>query len=159
MSHVRHRGTVDVNVRVAGHEDGGKLSQLRRSWALEQGAGEDDDYERRFLAWYALEQRQRRFWLAELNGQPIGMVNLLLFDRMPEPGAAPSRWGYLANMFVLEEHRDHQVGSTLLAAALDWADTKGLDRVVLNPTVRSRLFYERHQFAPAAELMLRSRQA
>jgi hypothetical protein len=44
-------------------------------------------------------------WLAEEGGRPVGMMNLAIYERMPRPGRALSRWGYLGNVFVLAAHR------------------------------------------------------
>ena len=37
------------------------------------------------------------------DGEPVGMLNLLEFTRMPTPGRRPGRWGYLGNAFVLAD--------------------------------------------------------
>jgi GNAT superfamily N-acetyltransferase len=84
------------------------------------------------------------------------MMNLAIFERMPRPGRAPGRWGYLGNAFVLAAYRDQGIGSQLLSAVLGYADENGLVRVVLSPTERSIPFYERAGFGPASALMLRT---
>ena len=72
---------------------------------------------------------------------------------MPRPGVAGSRWGYLANAFVLAGYRDRGVGRLLVDALLDHARATGLVRVVLSPTERSVPFYERAGFGPADMLL------
>lgn len=84
------------------------------------------------------------------------MANLLVFTRMPRPGRPePSRWGYLANVFVLATHRDGGVGSRMLGAATAYADGQGFARLVLSPSQRSVPFYARAGFVPATSLMVR----
>jgi GNAT superfamily N-acetyltransferase len=107
-------------------------------------------------AWFARELSRRIMWLAEEGDRPAGMMNLAIFERMPRPGRALSRWGYLGNVFVLAAFRNRGIGSRLVRAALDYADENGFARVMLSPAERSIPFYERAGFGPAGALMLRT---
>nr|WP_246416086.1 GNAT family N-acetyltransferase [Nocardioides luti] len=120
------------------------------------GPIEDDGFTERFEAWLEVEQHQRVTWLGLVAGEPVAMLNLLVFTRMPRPGhPAGNRWGYLANFYVLPAHRDGGLGSRLLAACTAYADAEGFARVVLSPSERSVPFYARGGFAPATSLMVR----
>jgi GNAT superfamily N-acetyltransferase len=143
-----------ISVRVAGADDIPALAWLRRAWTDEGGAVTDDPgFEERFADWCAAEAGRRLIWVAEADGALVGMVNLAVFERMPRPGVADSRWGYLANAFVLAGYRDRGVGRLLVDALLDHARATGLVRVVLSPTERSVPFYERAGFGPADMLL------
>jgi GNAT superfamily N-acetyltransferase len=146
-----------VEVRVADDHDVAALAALRAAWVAERRPVAGEGFEDEFRAWFETEAGHRVFWLATVGGTAVGMVNLMLFDRMPTPGGPSGGWGYLGNMFVLGSHRDAGVGSVLIDALLAWADEHGLERVVLNPTDRSIPFYRRKGFAEATELMLRHR--
>ena len=88
------------------------------TWTAEDhGDVADEGFEARFLDWYERESAHRICWLAELSGQPVGMMNLALFERMPRPGRDSGTWGYLANAFVLAPHRDQGIGARLLDRA------------------------------------------
>jgi GNAT superfamily N-acetyltransferase len=139
-----------MQIRQAGDEDIPALIALRQQWTGDQ----DPSLAARWEAWYRKERHQRVFWLAEIEKLPVGTTNLMVFSRMPRSGGSSGGWGYLANMFVTEEHRDHGVGSALLAALLDHARSLRLERIVLSPTTRSIPFYRRAGFAPAADLLL-----
>lgn len=148
----------DFDVRLAGPEDARLLAALRRSWVEEttQGSVEDPGFEERFDEWMRHERDQRLTWLGCVGGEPAGMVNMLIFTRMPRPGQEqPSRWGYLANFYVLPEQRNSGLGTALLDALTDRADAEGFVRVVLSPTERSIPFYERGGFRAAYDLMIR----
>jgi GNAT superfamily N-acetyltransferase len=95
-------------------------------------------------------------WLAEVDGVAVGMMNLAVFERMPRPGRPVSRWGYLANAFVLPEYRNQGIGKRLIMALLDHAASNDFARVVLSPSEKSISFYQRAGFGPADELMVRS---
>ena len=142
-------------IRRAQDADLAAVAWLRRESAAEQdGDGADPSFEERFGAWYARESSRRIIWLAEVGGRPVGAMNLSVFERMPRPGHAPSRWGYLGNAFVLAAYRNQGVGGLLLDALLGYASENGFVRVVLSPSERSIPFYERAGFGPADALML-----
>jgi GNAT superfamily N-acetyltransferase len=152
-------------IRIAGPADAPALAALRRAWTTEQygpagddGAG-DDGFEARFGDWYERESARRVYWLAEVAGEPVGMVNLVVFERMPRPGPDAGRWGYLSNAFVLAAHRDRGTGSLLLRALLGYADDHGYVRVVLSPSERSVSFYQRLGFSGNSGLLVRQRPA
>lgn len=147
----------EMVVRRADGGDVAALAGLRRAWA-EEVAGRtvaDDGFADAFAEWYFAEAGRRVGFLAEVDGVPVGMTNLVLFERMPVPGRAVSRWGYLANAFVLAGYRNRGVGSALLRAVLGHADGLGCVRVVLSPTERSVPFYRRAGFGPADMLLAR----
>jgi GNAT superfamily N-acetyltransferase len=140
-------------VRRAALTDRPKLARLRREWTTELGLDTDDpSFPDRFDHWIEHEQADRRFWMAEAGEGPVGMVNLFLFERMPRPGIGGSRWGYLANMYVVPEHRGVGVGQLLVRAAGDDATAVGCERIVLTPSARSISFWRRLGFGEANEL-------
>ena len=146
-----------ADVRLASPDDVDALAALRRAWVEEQHGSpvDDPDFEADFRAWFAGEGDLRITWLAESEGLPVGMVNLRIFDRMPRPGRAPSRWGYLSNFFVRADHRGRGVGSRLLEHCVRYADDHGFVRVVLSPSELSVPLYVRTGFGPATSLLLR----
>jgi GNAT superfamily N-acetyltransferase len=147
----------DAVIRRADDSDLSAISRLRREWTQElEGELGDPGFEERLAAWFAQESERRIVWLAEVDGRPVGMMNLAVFERMPRPGRPPNRWGYLGNAFVLAGYRDRGIGAQLIDAVLDYADGNGFVRVVLSPTCRSVPFYERAGFGSASALMLRT---
>jgi GNAT superfamily N-acetyltransferase len=147
----------DAVIRRAESADLAAVVQLRREWTREEaGEIEDPDFEENLAAWFGREWSRRIMWLAEEGGRPVGMMNLAIYERMPRPGRALSRWGYLGNVFVLAAYRNRGIGSQLVSAALNYADQNGFARVVLSPTERSVPLYERAGFGPADALMLRT---
>src|SRR5579859_6086540 len=143
-------------IRIADASDGAALAALRRAWTEEQhGPAGDEGFEALFLDWYEREFARRVSWIAEVGGSPAGMVNLAVFDRMPQPGREAGTWGYLANAFVLEAQRDRGIGSLLLRALLAHADDRRYVRVVLRPSQRAIPFYERLGFRPDDGLLVR----
>lgn len=145
-----------ITIRVAGPADAAALGALRRAWTAEQdGDVADETFEARFAEWYERAGEHRVTWVAEDAGQPVGMMNLAVFERMPRPGRDAGTWGYLANAFILASHRNRGLGSMLLAAVLRHADTNGYVRVVLRPSRRAVPFYERAGFSVDGGLLVR----
>lgn len=145
-------------IRMATAADAPALAALRRTWTVEQhGHVDDEEFEARFRDWYEREAGRRISWLAEVGGEPVGMMNLAVFDRMPQPGREAGTWGYLANAFVLAAYRGQGIGSLLLRALLAHADESGYARVVLRPARRAVPFYQRAGFKADNDLLVRHR--
>ena len=146
-----------VTIRRTDERDAARIAALRRAW-VEEDSGHpvaDDGFEDRFAEWYAEEAARRVIFLAELGREPVGMVNLVTFTRMPKPGVAPSLWYYLGNAFVLAGRRDRGIGTTLLETAIGYARERGAARIVLAPSERSRPFYRRAGFGTATMLLVK----
>ena len=146
-----------TTIRQAGEADIPALARLRHVWSEEwaEQSISDPGFAERFAEWYAAEAGRRITFVAELDGELVGMVNLVLFERMPKPGRPDSRWGYLGNAFVLAAHRDRGVGAQLIEALVAHARELGCVRIVLSPSDRSVPFYQRAGFGPATMLMAR----
>ncbi|GHH61504.1 GNAT family N-acetyltransferase [Lentzea cavernae] len=144
-----------ASIRQTDEHDSTTLATLRRAWSEEQTGHplEDDLFEDDFAQWYAAEASRRVTFVAELDGEAIGMMNLALFERMPKPGRPPSRWAYLGNAFVLAAHRNRGIGTTLLNATIAHARDQHCARIVLSPSERSVAFYQRAGFGPATMLL------
>jgi hypothetical protein len=80
-------------IRRAEFADLAAIVQLRREWTREEhGDIADPDFEENLTAWFGREWSRRIMWLAEEGGRPVGMMNLAVYERMPRPGRALSRW-------------------------------------------------------------------
>ena len=152
---------MSVTIRTAGPDDASRIARMRAAWT-EEYAGEaidDDGFLERFESWYSREADQRVTWLAEQDGAPVGMLNMLVFTRMPRPRRPdemrPSQWGYIANVFVEGAVRNAGVGRQLLDQATAYAEEHGFARIVLSPTERSVPFYSRAGFVPATSLLVK----
>lgn len=149
-----------IVIRLARDADMAALADLRRESTFERlPRCEDQGFQERFAAWYARESSRRLTWLAEDDGRAVGMMNLVIFERMPRPGRDPGRWGYLANAYVRPDHRNQGIGARLIDAIVGYADAGGFARVVLSPSERSIPLYQRAGFGPADALRSREHPA
>ena len=138
-------------VRSAGPADVEALARLRAAWREEEATPQ---FVAAVRAWMVREERSRIWWLAEHDGEAIGMVNVKTFERMPSPDRAPSRWGYLANLYVVPAYRGSGAGSELIKAAVAHARAHGFVRLVLAPSELATPLYNRHGFRRADELLV-----
>jgi len=147
---------VGVSVRLAGEDDLGALTGLRRLWTEEnEGAPiEDPAFDATFTDWWKAEQSTRTFFLVELDDVAIGMANVKRYDRMPVPGRSSGHWGYVGNVFVLPEHRNHGVGAALMHALEEWAWSAGMAHLRLAPSPLSATFYDRLGYAAGSVVEL-----
>lgn len=126
--------TGGATLRLAGPDDAGALRSLRLAWATEKGVETGDPtFEDRFAEWLAHESEHRLFWIAECDDEPVGMVNLMVFRRMPYPDGTDFKgaWGYLGNLFVSPQRRGRGIGESLVAACTTYADANDFARIVL----------------------------
>ncbi len=128
------------------------LATLRATWAAEQKPALKDDpaFDAVFGEWMNASPRQ--FFVAEDGGELVGMLNLMIFERMPKPGTESSRWVYLGNVYVLPEFRNAGIGGRLVDASIQFSQSIKAVRMVLSPSAESRGFYARLGFEPAGEL-------
>jgi len=144
-------------VRSAGARDLTAVADCRRRWVAERTAeidmADDPGFDARMAQWWAREADRRVTWLAWAGERPIGMASAVLFERMPAPGAATARWGYVSQVWVDAAYRRRGVATTLMGALIDWARREDLVRLILNPSDESRPMYAALGFREATDLL------
>ena len=95
-----------------------------------------------------VEARDRiRSWVAELDGDPVGLVSVLTEDAPPLPEELRAREGYIVNMYVAPVARKQGLARRLLQATLDAAPEEGWRRIYLYATDAGRPLYDQTGFA------------
>lgn len=133
--------------------DFGALVDCRRRWAEEHGGPDEHGFAQRMADWADRVGVARHSWLAWSTSTALGMVTLVVYERMPHPGAPPARWAYVGQLWVDPAYRRRGVGRALMAAAIDWATESGMQRLVLNPSELSRPLYAALGFRSAVDLL------
>jgi GNAT superfamily N-acetyltransferase len=133
-----------VRVQLATAADLGAMAALRSLWG--DTPADDEQLEQRLAEWLAGEGERRTTWLAWIATEPVGLTSVFEYRRMPRAGRHDSRWGYVSNMFVREEHRNRGIGSMLLRSVVSAADERGYARLVLSPAADAVGFYRRAGF-------------
>jgi len=144
---------VALTVRRCGADDVDAIATLRRAWNEENADGliDDDSFPTVFAAWWEAEQHTRTFFVVEIDGRAVGMANVKHYERMPVAGRSSGGWwGYVGNVFVLEQHRNAGVGRALMDALTEWAFAAGAEHLRLAPSPLSVSFYDRLGFTPGS---------
>lgn len=150
----------DCRIRRAVPDDTRALARLRYEFraGLDPAAEPEDSFVERCAAWMRAHLAAAGAWccwIAHDSDGIVGTIWLQLIDKLPNPVAERERHAYITSLYVRPEHRCAGLGSALLDAALAECDARGVDAVLLWPTPRSRSLYQRHGFAPAADLLER----
>lgn len=136
-------------------DDAEAVARLRWEWARAAHPTLTAEPDHEFVAavreW--MDDATRAVWVATAD-QPVGMVCLTEYTRMPSPSqSAGGRWGYLGHLYVRPEARGDGVGEALVRALLAESVRRGHAKVVLSPTAASIPVYTRCGFTADNDLM------
>jgi len=134
--------------RLAEACDAHQLADLR--WGLRTDddpageAGAKARFVQDFVAWMAARpDKDLVHWVAEQEGELIGVISVRIIHKLPSPEDMDGRFGYLTSSYVPPGHRNKGVGTALLAAVKNWAADAGLELLVVWPSARAYPFYAR----------------
>jgi ribosomal protein S18 acetylase RimI-like enzyme len=140
------RAESQAEVRLAAAED--RQAFLALADALYQELGEERPAGRRLMGLFdnavAPESLFKLFFAVE-GGELRGMLSLAIVPTTQEAGC----FGYLDDVFVLEQHRRQGIGAKLMREALNHAHKSGCVRVELGTrrdNVQARRLYQRLGF-------------
>jgi GNAT superfamily N-acetyltransferase len=150
----------NVTCRIAEAADMPALARLR--WSLktnDQRAPEGEDFARFRDAFVRREQEDRAagdaiHWLAIADSATVAAMSVILVKKLASPGAAPARWGYLTNCYVVPAHRSSGVGARLLDAIQLWAKTEDLEFLIVWPSEQAFDFYRRSGFSAPDDVLV-----
>ena len=139
------RAESQAEVRLAAAEDWQGFLVLVE--ALYEELGEDRPPERRLITLFddAVAPSPFKLFFAVEGGELCGMLSLAITPTTQGAGC----FGYLDDVFVLEQHRGQGIGAKLMREALDYARRSGCVRVELGTrrdNVHARRLYERLGF-------------
>jgi ribosomal protein S18 acetylase RimI-like enzyme len=66
-----------------------------------------------------------KFFVAEIDGQVVGLVSVLGACQLEEPSETPAPFAYVDDLLVLPKHRGQGIGKALLAEAEGYAKRCG----------------------------------
>ena len=98
-----------------------------------------------FLA-ESMKQERWKIWVAEFHGRIVGNLYVASIAKVPRPNEFRTRFGYMTGVYVKADERNRGIGSMLVKAADKWADSAGLEFVVVWPSNKSIPFYGRHGY-------------
>lgn len=143
------RAGPQVEIRLAAPED--RQAFLVLAQALYQEFGEDRPPRRRLTKLFddaVAPAVPFKLFFAVVGDEPCGMLSLAIVPTTEGAGC----FGYLDDVFVLEQYRGQGIGAKLMREALNHARKSGCVRVELGTrrdNVRARHLYERLGFEEA----------
>lgn len=144
---------------MAGPEDVADLARML--WLLasedEQARQSVDAFASDLSDWRGAHRDSHTAFLGRLPGAgAVGMAWMALVPRVPRPGDTSRMSADLQSVFVLPEHRGRGVGSALVRAATEHAQSCGASRVTVDSGPLAVPLYARLGFA-ASDLLLQRR--
>jgi GNAT superfamily N-acetyltransferase len=139
-------------VRRAAGGDLEHLARLRYEWRVgeggEVGAGIDEFVEA-FTRWTEQHAATHFGFLASIDEERVGIVFLVLLDRVPGPGRWHRTAGALQSLYVTPPRRGGGIGARLCQEVISTARELQLDYLMVHPSNRSFPLYRRLGFAPS----------
>src|SRR5262245_55390876 len=121
-----------VTVRPGTPADGPAMAGLRWRDSIEGGftpATDRDSYLASFAAWVGEHMSTHRPFVAELDGEVVGMAWLMVGERVPSPANSRRLFGDVQSVYVASEVRNDGIGAALLKELLVEASRLGLEHV------------------------------
>lgn len=126
----------EATVRSSTPTDFEMIAALRWSWIVDEngtpGVVERDVFVQEFVAWAHTNSATHHPFVAEVEGQVVGMAWLALYPRVPSPRALTRITGDVQSVYVVPELRDQGIGSRLIAATVDAATALGVEIMVVH---------------------------
>lgn len=149
---------MELRVRDANRADAAALAHLRYEFraALGDPSEPEDGFVDRCQAWMSPRLAPGspwRCWVIESDGHLVGNLWLQLIEKIPNPVLELEAHAYITNVYVRPAARGSGGGALLLAAAMEWCRTHGIDSAILWPTARSRSLYARADFSVTDSIM------
>ena len=145
-----------ATIRRAGIADTAALAHLRWVWRSEE-RGEHGlspaEFEAALGLWWASHEQSHVAYIAERDGDAVGMAWLAMFDRIPQPRDVRRLAGNLQSVFVLEAFRNQGTGRALVEAVIAAARARGVGYLIVHPSQRAYPLYRRLGFAATYDLL------
>jgi ribosomal protein S18 acetylase RimI-like enzyme len=105
-----------------------------------------------------VEDENAGLWVAEDEGQIVGLLNVSARETRDLPILVPRRYAVIENLAVAAAYRRRGIGRALMQVADDWALAKGIEQVELHVyefNEGARAFYEALGYQTASRNMWR----
>ncbi|MEV0716179.1 GNAT family N-acetyltransferase [Asanoa sp. NPDC050611] len=99
-----------------------------------------------FATWLVDHEATHLPFIAEMDGQVVGMAWLMVAERVPTPAARKRLSGDVQSVLVVPERRNGGVGAALLEEVLAEAARLDLEHVTVHSSDRAVPFYQRVGF-------------
>ena len=141
----------NVTIRRAGHDDIAAAATLRWRWVVEGKGGTPLGTEAEFVAetvgWAERNAETHTCFVAEADGEIVGMAWLAFAPRVPSPRAFDRRNGDVQSVYVSPDARGRGIGGRLVDALVEEARAAGAERITVHSSPEALAVYGRSGFA------------
>ena len=145
-----------ATIRRAAIADTGALARLRWIWRTgergEVGLSQVE-FETVLELWWGPREQTHVAYIAERDGDAVGMAWLAVFDRIPQPRDVERVAGNVQSVFVLEAFRNQGIGGALVEAVIAHARARGVGYLMVHPSQRAYPLYARLGFTATRQLL------
>lgn len=92
-------------------------------------------------------------FLALNDGQEAGCGGICLTDELPSPDNPSGKCGYLMNIYVRSDFREHGIGHEIVKILIEEAEKIGCGKIYLETTQIGRSLYESLGFRDLPDMM------
>ena len=151
-----HTDDSTATIRRAGIADTAALARLRWLWRTnergEHGLSQAE-FEAALRHWWGSRQESHLAYIAEREGDAVGMAWLAMFDRIPQPREFERLAGNVQSVFVLDTFRHQGIGRALVEAVITDARSRGAGYLIVHPSKRAYPLYKRMGFATTDHIL------
>ncbi|GAA4266898.1 GNAT family N-acetyltransferase [Frondihabitans peucedani] len=141
----------DLVIRRARSDELGAVADLRWRWSVDEAGvrpvTDPVGYRDATVAFWAAHPSSHRCFVAEHDGEIVGMAWIAYTDRPPTPNDLGRFSADVQSVYVVPELRGESAGSRLLAALIDDARGHGCQYVRVHSSARAVPLYARSGFA------------
>jgi GNAT superfamily N-acetyltransferase len=101
----------------------------------------------------ALATDRWAIWVAEEEGQIVSHITLQVIEKVPKPGRLRNVYAYMTNVYTRPAFRNQGIGGRLLQEACRWAESAGMEFIIVWPSEEALSFYTRQGFRPVREAL------
>lgn len=142
----------DIIIRESAGKDLPSLAQLRWQLCTDDAAAVNQEQQSIFIEQFYAQMKTQQaagnihHYLAEIGGNIVGVITLILVAKVPSPDMINSSWGYLTNVYVKPEYRNKGIGTELLKYVEYISRQNDIELLIVWPSDRSYPFYKRQGF-------------
>lgn len=92
-------------------------------------------------------------FVAEFNREEAGCGSLCLTDELPSPDNPSGKCGYLMNIYVRENFREHGIAHAIVTRLIEEARARGCGKIYLETTGMGRPVYQSMGFKDLPDMM------
>ena len=89
-----------------------------------------------------------------IDNNLVGCGGICIYNEMPSPDNRNGKCGYLMNIYVRDEYRNHGIGSEITKWLINYAKKKEINKIYLESSVVAKKMYNEIGFVDMKDYMI-----